>query len=59
MMLTQETDIQPSPYLGRYKWVQLQKSNALPDADIKGYITMAHSLVVDKLTKARRKQLNL
>jgi predicted DNA-binding protein (MmcQ/YjbR family) len=58
-MLTQEPDIQPSPYLGRYKWVQLQTCAALPDDDIRGYISLAHTLVVAKLTKAKRGELAL
>ena len=59
MMLTEQPDIEPSPYLGRYKWVQLQPADALSDADIKGYVELAHGLVVAKLTKAKRLELNL
>lgn len=59
MMLTQEADIEPSPYLGRYKWVQLQRSDALADDDLKAYIDLAHEMVSKKLTKATRRALNL
>ncbi len=59
MMLTEQADIEPSPYLGRYKWVQLQTSDALSNSDIKAYIDMAHQLVVAKLTKAKRRELSL
>ncbi|MEP0945110.1 MAG: MmcQ/YjbR family DNA-binding protein [Rhizobiaceae bacterium] len=59
MMLTEQPNIEPSPYLGRYKWVQLQTETALEDIDIKAYIEMAHKLVTAKLTKVQRKQLNL
>ena len=59
MMLTEQPDIEPSPYLGRYKWVQLQSETALPDADIKAYVEAAHGLVAAKLTKAVRRELNL
>ena len=58
-MLTHQPGIQPSPYLGRYKWVQIQCDDALSDADIIGYIAMAHDMVVGKLTKARRRELGL
>ena len=59
LMLTEQENIQPSPYLGRYKWVQLQTADALSDPDIEAYITMAHSLVAAKLTKAKRRELGL
>ena len=59
MMLTEQPDIEPSPYLGRYKWVQLQTSDALSEADIKAHVAMAHELVVAKLTKAKRQELSL
>ena len=59
MMLTELPDIEPSPYLGRYKWVQLQSETALPDADIKAYVEAAHGLVAAKLTKAVRRELSL
>lgn len=59
MMLTEQPDIEPSPYLGRYKWVQLQSANALSEADTKAYIEMAHQLVVAKLTRAKRLELSL
>ena len=59
MMLTELPDIEASPYLGRYKWVQLQSETALPDEDIKAYVEAAHGLVAAKLTKAARRELGL
>lgn len=58
-MLTEQSDIEPSPYLGRYKWVQLQTPDALPEADLKAYIEAAHAMGVQKLTKAKRRELGL
>ena len=58
-MLTEEPDIEPSPYLGRYKWVQLQSADALSQDDLKNYITAAHQMVSAKLTKAKKKELGL
>ena len=58
-MLTEEPDIAPSPYLGRYKWVQLQSEDALGDKDLKGYIQLAHHIIAAKLTKAKRRELGL
>ena len=59
LMLIELPDIQPSPYLGRYKWVQLQTETALKDDDIKAYIEAAHSLAAAKLTKGIRRELKL
>ena len=58
-MLTEQPDIEPSPYLGRYKWVQLQTATALNQQDIKDYVALAHQLVVTKLTRAKRRELGL
>jgi predicted DNA-binding protein (MmcQ/YjbR family) len=59
LMLTELPEIQPSPYLGRYKWVQLQTESALEDEDIQAYIEAAHNLIAAKLTKAKRKELGI
>ncbi len=58
-ILTEQPGIVPSPYLGRYKWVQLQEADALDIDDLKAYITAAHGMVAAKLTKAARKELGL
>lgn len=58
-MLTEEPDIAPSPYLGRFKWVQLQTPDALNDADVKAYVAAAHELIAAKLTRAKRKEIGL
>ena len=59
MMLTEQPDIAPLPYLGRYKWVQLLNDNAMSDDDEKAYITAAHDIIAAKLTRAKRKELGL
>jgi len=58
-MLTEQPGINPSPYLGRYKWVQIQDIDALSDDDTKAYLEAAHALIAGKLTKARRAELGL
>ncbi|MGI9364428.1 MAG: MmcQ/YjbR family DNA-binding protein [Rhizobiaceae bacterium] len=58
-MLTEEPGIAPLPYLGRYKWVQVQHEDALGDRDVEGYIQLAHEMVAAKLTKAKRRELGL
>jgi len=58
-MLTEEPGLIPAPYLGRYKWVQMQEADALSDDDLAAYIAEAHKIVAAKLTKKVRRELNL
>ena len=58
-MLTEESGISPSPYLGRYKWVQIRDPEVLNDEDTKAYIQAAYDIVKAKLTKAKRKELGI
>lgn len=58
-MLTEQEGIVPAPYLGRYKWAQIQQADAMSDGDIKIYIEAAHKLVAAKLTKKVRAELGL
>ena len=58
-ILYEWTNILPAPYLARAKWVQLVTRDAIADDDIMLYIQLAHGIIVGKLTKALRKELNL
>lgn len=58
-ILTEQPEILPAPYLGRFKWAQLQSPAAMNDDDVKAYIAEAHALVAAKLTKVVRKSLGL
>ena len=58
-MLCDSDGIEPAPYLGRYKWVQIQVADALSLADHEDYIRQAHTIVAAKLTKRVRKELGL
>jgi predicted DNA-binding protein (MmcQ/YjbR family) len=49
----------PAPYLGRARWVQLKRADALPDAELTAYLAQAHALVAARLTRAERKRLGL
>ena len=53
-LLCEQKDIAPAPYLGRYKWAQLESEEAMTDEDVRLYIDQAYRLVVKKLTKAKR-----
>ncbi|MDB5460328.1 MAG: hypothetical protein JWO72_2069 [Caulobacteraceae bacterium] len=44
----------PAPYLARAKWVQLVRTDALPDLDLAAYLKEAHRIVAMGLTKKVR-----
>lgn len=58
-ILIEQDHIIPAPYLARAKWVQLAKNGAMPEEDIKTYIREAYSIICNKLTKAKRKEIGL
>lgn len=43
--LTDREDIRPSPYLGRYKWVMLDRLDALGDSELKDFIRQSYEMV--------------
>jgi len=46
--LIENQDIIPAPYVGRYKWVALQRLDALPWNDLKALIEQSYMLVSKK-----------
>ena len=58
-ILCDQPGIIPAPYLARAKWVQVETNAAMSNKDIKTYIKAAHGIIAGKLTKAKRKELNL
>jgi predicted DNA-binding protein (MmcQ/YjbR family) len=60
--LIEREDIDPSPYLGRYKWVILHRLDALPWAELKNLIGQSYEAVAAKagrkpaVTRARSKK---
>ena len=56
-MLIEHGLARPAPYLARAKWIQLTSNNALPDAELTAYIAQAHALIVAKLTRKARKEI--
>jgi predicted DNA-binding protein (MmcQ/YjbR family) len=51
--------IVPAPYLARAQWVMMQRLDALPARDLKGYLAQAHALVAAKLPRKTRAMLGL
>lgn len=58
-VLIEQDGLAPAPYLARAKWVAMERPDALSEDELKAYITKAHEIIVAKLTKAQRQQLNL
>jgi predicted DNA-binding protein (MmcQ/YjbR family) len=58
-ILIKARNIIPAPYMARAKWVNLQRLDALNTKEMKGYLTRAHALVTEGLTKKKRSELGL
>ena len=54
--LVEREDIIPAPYLARYKWVLLERLDALRTAEIEGLIRQSYDMVVAKAPKKRAAQ---
>lgn len=46
--LCEREDIRPAPYVGRYKWVMLDRLDALPDAELRTLIAQSYGMVATK-----------
>jgi predicted DNA-binding protein (MmcQ/YjbR family) len=49
--LIEREDIRPAPYLGRYKWVILDRLDALNDKELEHFIRQSYEMVVAKAPK--------
>ncbi len=49
--LIEREDIRPAPYVGRYKWVMLDRLDAVPDAELEDLIQQSYNLVAAKAPK--------
>ena len=49
--LIEREDIRPAPYVGRYKWVMLDRLDALADAELEDYIRQSYEMVAAKAPK--------
>lgn len=52
--LIEREGVHPSPYLGRYGWVMLDRLDALPDGEIKHLIQKSYEMVETNAPKLRR-----
>jgi predicted DNA-binding protein (MmcQ/YjbR family) len=52
--LIEQGHARPAPYLSRARWVQLVRTDALPDPELAAYLKEAHRIVAEGLTKRAR-----
>ncbi len=51
--LIEREDIRPAPYVGRYKWVLLERLDAVPDSELQELIRQSNDMVASKAPKKR------
>ena len=51
--LIEREDIRPAPYVGRYKWVMLDRLDALPDDELRDLIGQSYEMVAARVPKRR------
>ena len=56
--LTEREGIMPAPYVARYHWVALERFDALPERELKHLLRNAYQLILEKLPRKLREQLD-
>jgi predicted DNA-binding protein (MmcQ/YjbR family) len=54
--LIEREDIRPAPYVGRYKWVLLERLDAVGDFELQDLIRQSYDMVSTKAPKNSRKK---
>lgn len=52
--LIERENIAPAPYVGRYKWVILNRLDALPPSELKDLIRQSYEMVAANVSKKKR-----
>ncbi|MFN2516676.1 MAG: MmcQ/YjbR family DNA-binding protein [Pyrinomonadaceae bacterium] len=55
--LTERDGIVPAPYVARYHWVALERFDVLPERELKELLKIAYQLILEKLPKKSRVEL--
>lgn len=55
--LTERDGIVPAPYVARYYWIALKRFDALPERELKELLRNAYQLILEKLPRKSRAQL--
>ena len=56
--LIEREDIRPAPYVGRYKWVMLDRLDALRKDELEDLIRQSYEMVVAKAPKVKVQKSN-
>ena len=56
-MLTHRADINPAPYLGRSRWVNIKKPDALSKDEWEEFIKRSYNIIKAKLPRSKRDKL--
>jgi predicted DNA-binding protein (MmcQ/YjbR family) len=54
--LVEQEGIVPAPYVGRYKWVLLERLDVLPWPELEALIQRSYEMVSVKLAKPKRRK---
>jgi len=54
--LVEQEGIIPAPYVGRYKWVLLERLDVLADEELEALINQSYEMVAAKVAKPKRKK---
>jgi predicted DNA-binding protein (MmcQ/YjbR family) len=55
--LTEQAGIVPAPYVARYHWVALERFDALPERELKELLRKAYQLILEKLPRKAKADL--
>ncbi len=55
--LTEREGIVPAPYVARYHWVALERFDALPERELKELLKNAYRLILEKLPRKSKAEL--
>src|SRR5438309_66628 len=54
--LIEREDIRPAPYVGRYKWVMLDRLDAVSDNEFREFVRQSYEMVSTKIPKKHNKR---
>jgi predicted DNA-binding protein (MmcQ/YjbR family) len=54
--LIEREDIRPAPYVGRYKWVMLDRLDAVPPDELEDLIRQSYEMVAANMPKSRSRK---
>ena|SRR5438477_6676770 len=56
--LIEREDIRPAPYVGRYKWVMLDRLDAVPEFELEDLVRQSYEMVSAKAAKSAKSRKN-